>query len=541
MDADTFNRAQVVSCGATWPTRRRFLLIALGLAAALLAGLLLTACGTAAQDAPPDPWARYRPALKPDAQHFLDELGSVPRYDIDATLDPDALELRGRAAVAVPNSSQKPWTELVFRLYPMLDHFGGNMVIQSALIDGEPATFVYEADNTALVIDLERPLLPGQEVTVNLAWRLEIPKWTDQSAVYALFGRSQQMISLPLFYPSLAVFQPGSGPAVQPGTWWLDEGTERGDAAFNVTSLFAVTLTLPTDWVPVTSGTLVSSTPISATATQHAFVTGPSREFLLHTSPQFQSVVDQAYGTRVTSYFLPGQEAAGRAALKYAAQALRIYSDHFGEYPFADMRVAVAPLSFRGMEYPQVMLLGTELYGRMRSDLEERTVHEVAHQWWYQMVHNDPVNEPWLDEALAEFSMRIYQAAMRGEDGAQLLVAQRWQTPLNNLRSRDQDTKVNQPVAGFLNGTQYETVVYGKGALFYDQVRDKVGARRFERFLQNYLKKYRWQIVDTATWLEELRDLPDPSLGTLFEQWVALPTPVRASSQPSTPTPVVAP
>ncbi len=331
--------------------------------------------------------------------------------------------------MTVPNTTTDPWKNLIFRLYPMLDHYGGEMVVQSALVNGKPAPFVYTDDKTAIRIDLDRPLLPNREVAVDLAWRLEIPKWTDQASVYALFGRSQQMVSLPLFYPSLAVYQPG--PVLGAGRWWLDNGSERGDSAFNVASLFAVTLTLPTEWVPVTSGTLVASTPLSATHTQHTFVTGPSREFVLHTSPLFQSVSGNTYGTQVTSYYLPGMEAAGKAALKYAQQSLAIYSDRFGEYPFTDMRVAPAPINFRGMEYPQAILLGVDLYGRSRQNLELLIAHEMAHQWWYNIVHNDPVNEPWLDEALAEFSMQIYMEQMRGIDDGELLLRQRWQTPLS--------------------------------------------------------------------------------------------------------------
>ena len=504
-------------------SQTRFLWMSSALGLALLAVLLLlNSCGAADAAARPDPYARYRPALKPEFQQEFDTLGPAPEYTIEATLDPEELKLTGSASVVVPNTSIDPWTYLVFRLYPMLEHYGGNLVIQSALVDGRPATFVYTNDNTALRIDLDEPLLPDQRVTVDLTWRLEIPSWTDQPAIYALFGRSQQMISLPLFYPALAVYT--DGPTLGAGQWWLTNGSERGDAAFNVASLFAVTLTLPADWTPVTSGTEVGTVE-AGDQTQHVFVTGPSREFLLHASPVFGAVTDEAYGTRVTSYYLPGGEAAAQAALKYTVQSLRIYSDHFGEYPFTDMRVAPAPISFRGMEYPQVILLGVETYTRFRDKLEMLAVHEMAHQWWYQIVHNDPVAEPWLDEALAEFSMRLYMEATRGEDDAQRLVVQRWQTPLNGLKAKQQDTAVNQPVPAFLNGTQYETIVYAKGALFYDTVRDTIGVRRFDRFLQNYVRQYRWQIIDSQQWLADLRDLPDPALMTLFEDWIRQPAP----------------
>lgn len=499
--------------------------VALTLLAALL--LLLGGCTSADATGKPDPFALYRPALKAEFQKDLDDMALAPRYTISATLAPDDGKLIGAAAIAVPNSSSAPWTHLIFRLYPMLRHYGGNMVILSALIDGKPATFVYTNENTALRIDLEKPLLPGQEVTISVTWRLEFPRWTDQSAVYALFGRSQQMISLPLFYPSLAVYT--EGPTLGAGEWWLTNGTERGDSAFNVASLFAVTLTLPTEWVPVTSGTEIQRTE-SFTETQYSFVTGPSREFLLHTSPLFGELSTEAYGTRVTSYFLPGSEAAGEAALKYTAQALRIYSDHFGEYPFTDMRVAPAPINFRGMEYPQVILLGVETYTRFRDKLEYLAVHEMAHQWWYQIVHNDPVAEPWLDEALAEFSMRLYMERMRGDNQAERMVLQRWMAPLDGLKARQQDAAVDQPVAAYLNGAQYETIVYAKGALFWDAVRDTIGVRRFDRFLQNYAHKYRWKIVDSGQWLNELRDLPDPALLTLFEEWIRQPA-AQVSSQ----------
>jgi hypothetical protein len=530
------------------------------LAASLLA---LTACGSSAAPAAADPVALYRPALKPEFQSDLDGAAQMPRYTISATVDVDALVLTGTAQIVIPNTSPDPWPHLVFRLYPMLEHYGGNLVVMSALVNSKPGTFDYTNDNTALRVDLDRPLLPKQSVTVQLSWRLDIPQWADQSSVYALFGRSQEMLSLPLFYPSLAVYQPG--PAVGSGRWWLLDGSERGDSAFNVASLFAVTLTLPADWVPVTSGTLVTTTllpagpgqtgtqtetqTVTATATalaggrtwaQHIIVTGPSREFMLHASPLFAAVSGEVYGTRVTSYYLPGQEAAGKAALKYAQQALAIYSDRFGEYPFTDMRVAPAPTAFRGMEYPQLMLLGIELYTRFRANLELLAAHEMAHQWWYNIVHNDPVSEPWLDEALAEYSMKIYMEAMRGEDDAGVLQVQRWQTPLDGLKGKGQDTPVNQPVASFLNGTQYETIVYGKGALFYDLIRDAVGTRRFDRFLHAYLQAHRWGIVDTDEWLAALADLPDPTLGPLFQQWIAAPAPqVSRTQAEGTPTPAV--
>ncbi len=513
-----------------------------GFATALLLMLLLLSACSARETA--SPMARYYPAMKPDFQAELDTLDTLPRYDITVTLNAISETLAGQQHVHIVNTSPDPWRALVFRLYPMLPQYNGGlqnvMVIHSAAINGKTINISYLANNTAIELLLPEVLQPNQSVEVDLRWLINIPVWSDQSGIYALFGKSQQMITLPLFYPSLAVYQPLRG--VQAGTWWQETGTARGDSAFNVTSLFVVTATMPADLAPVTSGTLITSTFIEGQQARHVWVTGPSREFLLHVSSQFRSTYVEAYGTRVTSHWLPGQEAMGRAALNYAIAALRIYSDLFGAYPFRDMRVAPAPLNYRGMEYPQVSLLGVELYDRYRNTLEILVAHEVAHQWWYQVVHNDPVNEPWLDEALAEYSVKLYLEEMYGGEDANDLQAERWQTTINSIKSQGGDRPVNQSVGDFASDPQYEGVVYGKGALFYDTLRQALGDRRFNKFLRDYLEDHRYQIVNTDDWLAAIRTLNTPELEVLYESWVERPPllPPTATVATATPTPIPA-
>jgi aminopeptidase N len=184
------------------------------------------------------------------------------------------------------------------------------------------------------------------------------------------------------------------------------------------------------------------------------------------------------------------------------------------------MRVAAAPLSNRGMEYPQVNLLGVELYNHFGDNLEILVAHEVAHQWWYQMVHNDPVKTPWLDEALAEYSVKLYFEALHGEGNADDLQNRRWQTPARSLQEREVETPLGWGVESFADGSQYEITVYGKGALFYDALRKILGERQFKRFLQSYLETYRYQIVDANDWLAAIRALQNPAVETLYEEWV---------------------
>ena len=484
--------------------------------------LLLAAC---AREAVRDPLVAYTPAMRPPFQAQVNTLTQLPRYDITVTLDVVSATLIGQQDVHVVNNSPDPWPTLVFRLYPMLPQYSGGlqnvMVIHRAAINGKTVNVSYLAHNTAIELLLPEVLRPNEAVDVTLRWLVNIPQWSDQSGAYVLFGQSQQMISLPLFYPALAVYEPLRG--VQAGQWWEEIGTARGDAAFNVAAFFKVTATMPADQVPVASGTLITSTLLANQQARHVWVTGPSREFLLHTSAQFASTYVEAYGTRVTSYWLPGHEAMGRAALNYAIASLRIFSDLYGPYPFRDMRVAPAPVNYRGMEYPQVSLIGVESYDKYRDGLEILVAHEVAHQWWYQLVHNDPVNEPWLDEALAEYSVKFYLEKIYGAAKAAEMQEKRWQLSTTSVKSQGGDRPLNQTVGEFASDPQYETIIYGKGALFYDALRQALGNRRFDRFLQTYLQKHMYQIVTTDDWVADLNALNTPELQVLYESWVKRP------------------
>ena len=78
--------------------RGRHIAAAFGLSLTLLTLLLLGAC-VGRNVPPPDPMARFRPAMKPEFQSDLDTLGPVPVYAIEVEVAPDNAELRGSSQV----------------------------------------------------------------------------------------------------------------------------------------------------------------------------------------------------------------------------------------------------------------------------------------------------------------------------------------------------------------------------------------------------------------------------------------------------------
>ena len=168
---------------------------------------IMGACSRSSRPAPGplDPLEPYRAAMKDAYQGDIDLAATAPRYQISVTLPPPGDVLTGTARIDLTNTSPDPWQHLVFRLYPMLDQYRGIMTPLSALVNDSPTPFIYQAKDTAIRVDLPQALLPGQAVAVELSWKLTIPTWSNDSTTYALFGTSQDITSLPLFYPSLAV------------------------------------------------------------------------------------------------------------------------------------------------------------------------------------------------------------------------------------------------------------------------------------------------------------------------------------------------
>jgi aminopeptidase N len=325
-----------------------------------------------------------------------------------------------------------------------------------------------------------------------------------------LFGYNQGIWSVPDAYALLAVHD---------GTvWYQDVAPAHGDAVFAEAALYDVTLTLPSSLVLVCTGSIMEKLAEGDGLQVYRISGGPLREFAWLASTDYLVSETAAYGTTLRSFYLPGDESAGEATLSIAAAAMRAYQDAFGPYPFAEMMIVEAPLLYYGMEFPGLNLIGLNLYRDQREELENRVVHEIAHQWWYAQVGNDQVNTPWLDEGLAEYSMAIYYRTVFGEARANTLVNQRWLVPYQVAVENDYDAVVNQPSSAF--AWEYEVIVYAKAALFFDAMQREVGDAVFREVLRTYVERYRWRWARPDDLLRVAKDVSGKDLDSLYNRWI---------------------
>jgi len=469
--------------------------------------LVLGGCALWEAAPPADPLAEYRPALRPDFTVAPGQVEAWPRYSITLKIDPAGRAFTGTLELTLPVAGAVPLDDLYFRLYPNLRQFGGSLTASSVRVDGKTVNYSFEAEGTALHVALLAPLKPGSQAHIRLNFAGKTPQRAP--GYYTVFGLSEDVLSLTSFYPILA--------SRRDGKWALEIASPQGDVGFHGIALYRVEVTAPADQVIAATGVQVLRAVSGDWATMR-YVQGPAREFTLVLSPRFATAEMDAYGATVRSYFLPEDAEAGHVALYHAVAALRIFSDQFGPYPYREMAVVQAPISFYGMEFPGLNLIGSQVYNKHINDLEDRVVHEVAHQWWYNQVGNDQTQIPWLDEGLAEWSMYVYYQGRYGTPAAERLRRTRWEAAVQAARQRGDDAPIGRPASAYKNN--YEVIIYGKSALFFAALRTELGAETFRRVLAAYVERFRWRIATPADLQAVVKEVGGRDLSALFAEWV---------------------
>jgi len=166
------------------------------------------------------------------------------------------------------------------------------------------------------------------------------------------------------------------------------------------------------------------------------------------------------------------------------------YSSAFGPYPHSILSVCETDLN-DGLETDGLYFLASSFYrefgGGVRNNLSTIAIHETAHQWWYGAIGNNQAVEPWLDEALATYSEHIFF-----ENNYPDYLTWWW-----NFRvySHSAAGWVDSRVYDSSSFSTYVNAVYFNGALFLQELRDRIGDQVFDEFLRDYYARNNGRIA----------------------------------------------
>jgi len=239
-----------------------------------------------------------------------------------------------------------------------------------------------------------------------------------------------------------------------------------------------------------------------------------ARSFAFAASDKYQVTSTQVGEVTVHSYYFPDSTDAGQAVLDTATSAMELFVELYGPYPFSDYRVAETEFA-GGMEFSGLTFLGSAFYdqydGTSRTPLIPLAVHEVAHQWFYGLVGNDQLTQPWLDEAPAEYSGYLYYERFLPEDADWwwFYAVDQW-APTG---------KIDNLIYVFRDNREYMDAVYRRGAQFMRDLRAAMGDPAFFGFLQEYQRRYAYQLASSRDFFALVQEFTTADLVPLQEEY----------------------
>ena len=197
----------------------------------------------------------------------------------------------------------------------------------------------------------------------------------------------------------------------------------------------------------------------------------------------------------------------------------------FGPYEWDRYDMLVLPPSFPygGMENPRMTFLTPTLLAGDRS-LVDVVTHELGHSWTGNLVSNATMEHFWLNEGFTVWAERRIVEALHGPEAAALAwaIGQRaLEDAVDRFGAGSPLTKLRTEMAGVDPDDAFSSIPYEKGARFVVLLERAVGRERFDRFVREYIGRFRFTSITTEEFLQFLEErLPGVAAGVDARGWL---------------------
>jgi hypothetical protein len=208
---------------------------------------------------------------------------------------------------------------------------------------------------------------------------------------------------------------------------------------------------------------------------------------------------------------------APSALLKPAVAAFRSYSRWYGQYPRPTVAVVeIGPAGY-SQEFSGLVFIAPDV------SAPRYVAHEIAHLWWFDLVGSDQILDPFLDEALAEYSSRVVSHVDDPSCSTRPLGVTVFAFKPEKKPAQERSCK------------GYFRTIYRRGALFWHDAQRLLGTNALRRALRDFVTAHRFGLVDTATLLDAVEAAAPSRAADLraLEAEYGLRGPVEPSTQPA--------
>jgi len=416
-----------------------------------------------------------------------------------------------RVHLRVDPGEQKITGEVTHTLAPIRDNLerlefdSVNLTISSVTVAGKPAKF--ETTATKLLVTLDRPARAGQQLKVTIRYEGK-PKL-----------QGMRFILPDSNYPH-------RGPQI----WTQGEAEDTRyyipiyDYPNDLTTTEMIA-TVPKSWITLSNGKLLSvKDEADGTRTWNWRQSQPHAVYLISLVAGEFDEVKQSWRNIPVTYYVPcGERERIAPTFSRTPKMLEFFSERFGvPYPWDKYAQIAVDEHFGGMEHTSATTLTATstihpaLVGETSQGSDDLISHELAHQWFGDLVTCKDWANLWINEGFASFAEHLWEEHEYGADAA---AYSRWQSR-NNWFQAERLYPVPIVTRDFTSANQYSGNVYGKASLVLHMLHRQLGDEDFFRGVRHFLTKHAHRNVVAADLVKAIEEATGRNTDAFFDQWI---------------------
>ena len=217
-------------------------------------------------------------------------------------------------------------------------------------------------------------------------------------------------------------------------------------------------------------------------------------------------------------YFTPKDSLKVEPTYRYSKEIFDFLETEIGvPYPWQNYKqVPVRDFLYAGMENTTLTIFSqafvVDSTGFNDRNYVNVNAHELAHQWFGNLVTEKAGEDHWLQEGFATYYALLAEKEIFGDD---YYYWQLYQTAeqLKAMSDEGQGESLLNPKASSLT-------FYQKGAWALHILRERIGEDAFKLAIKNYLEKYKFKNVATQDFLNEVKNVSDVDISTFEKDWL---------------------
>ncbi|MBL8537865.1 MAG: M1 family metallopeptidase [Hyphomonadaceae bacterium] len=431
----------------------------------------------------------FAPAAQAQRQWF--DAGPTPlRYEIAVTPDVEAATFAGEATIAIETGEALSAVTM-----NALD-----LEVSRATIDGRAASVATNAEAQTLTLTPRRPLRAGRH-TIRIVYNGAI-----QDDAYGLFrvsynagGQERRALA--------TQFEPGDARRFAP--MW-DQPNRR--------AVFSLTVTAPSEHMAVSNMPVARATALRNGLTRTQFADTPSMpSYLLFLAVgDFERVTRNVDGVELGVVVRRGETHRTQLALQAGEDSLRYFTEYFGvRYPLPKLDMIGVPGAggFGAMEnwgailyFDQYLLVDENSSEGERQGVFSIIAHEIAHQWFGNLVTMNWWDDLWLNEGFASWMAAKATEAVHPD----------WNPWLGELADGTQGAMAldaregTHPIVQTVNTIEeanlaFDTITYQKGQAVIRMIEAYVGEEDFRNGVRAYINAHAYGNARTENLWEAIQ------------------------------------